>query len=79
MSPGSSPSAGGDGAGTPGRVYVLDGEGKPKAVSVVLGISDGSSTEVVRGELKEGQEVVTGFAGAGGGARPPSGAPRLRL
>jgi HlyD family secretion protein len=73
-------SAGGTGeTSLPGRVYVLDGEGKPKAVSIVLGISDGASTEVLRGELTEGQEVVTGFA-AGSGAKPgtPSG-PRLRL
>ena len=96
MSPGGPPAGAGGGAGgagggasgagdagTPGRVYVLDAEGKPKAVSVVLGISDGSFTEVLRGELKEGQDVVAGLAGAGGGARPgapaPTGAPRLRL
>jgi HlyD family secretion protein len=66
---------------TPGRVYVLDAEGKPKAVNVVLGISDGSFTELVRGELQEGQEVVAGLAG-GSGARPgtpTTGGPRLRL
>jgi HlyD family secretion protein len=65
----------------PGRVYVLDAEGKPKAVNVVLGISDGSFTELVRGELQEGQEVVSGLAG-GSGARPgtpTTGGPRLRL
>ena len=77
MSPGP-PAAGAD-ATTPGRVYVLDGEGKPKAVSVVLGISDGSATEVVRGELKEGQEVVAGTVGGGTGKAPTTGGPRLKL
>jgi len=63
---------------TPGRVYIVEGE-KLKPVSVTLGISDGTLTEVVRGELKEGQEVVIGTAGGG---RPSSGSgssPRLRL
>src|SRR5438477_1758255 len=52
----------GTGAGTPGRVWILDVDGKPKAVSITLGISDGSATEVLRGDLKEGQEVITGIA-----------------
>ena len=77
MSPGGPPAGGGDRSGTPGRVYILDADGKPKAVSVVLGISDGSSTEVLRGDLKEGQEVVAGLGGARSGT-PPAG-PRLRL
>jgi HlyD family secretion protein len=79
MSPGGPPAGAGDGAGTPGRVYVLE-TGKPKAVSVVLGISDGTSTEILRGDLKEGDEVIMGLAGAG--ARPGTpgpGGPRLRL
>jgi HlyD family secretion protein len=84
MSPGGPPAGGGEGSGTPGRVYVVDPEGKPKAVNVVLGISDGSATEVLRGDLKEGQEVIAGLVGASGGARPGTpppggGAPRLRL
>ena len=44
---------------TPGRVFVIGSDGKPKAAQVMLGLSDGSSTEVVSGELKEGQEVIT--------------------
>ncbi|HEV8584350.1 MAG TPA: efflux RND transporter periplasmic adaptor subunit [Methylomirabilota bacterium] len=67
------------GGGTPGRVFVLDNDGKPKAVSLVLGISDGSATEIVRGELKEGQEVITGAAGAAQPGRPGTSGPRLRL
>jgi HlyD family secretion protein len=62
-------------------VFVLDTDGKPKAVPLVLGISDGTATEIVRGELAEGQEVITGVLAAG--AQPArtgtTGGPRLRL
>ena len=33
--------------------------GKPKRIEVVTGISDGSYTELVSGNIKEGQEVIT--------------------
>ena len=72
------------GGGNPGRVWILDADGKPKAVALTLGISDGTATEVLRGDLKEGQEIITGLAAAGpnrpgtpGGSAP--GGPRLRL
>ena len=67
--------------GSSGRVYIVDDDGKPKAVPVTLGISDGSFTELVRGELKEGQEVIVG-GGASQPQRPGTGSgqtPRLRL
>ncbi len=66
-------------SGAPGRVWILEGD-KVKAVALTLGISDGATTEVLRGELKEGQEIIVGAAGAAGG-RPPAGGgvPRLRL
>jgi HlyD family secretion protein len=59
-----------------GRVFILGPDGKPKAVTVQLGISDGTFTEVAGGELKDGQEVITG-AGERPGAAKPSGGPRL--
>src|SRR5262249_44904903 len=64
-----------------GRVWVQAPDGKLQPVQVTLGISDGNSTEVVSGDLREGQEVVTGLAGASGAARPGAApaAPRLRL
>ena len=75
-------SAGGGGrarGGTSGRVYLVDTDGKPKAVTLTLGISDGTATEVLRGELKEGQDVIVGGASSqpqrGGTGQPP----RLRL
>ena len=61
----------------PGRVYVVDGE-KLKPVSLTLGISDGTFTEVLRGELADGQEVVIGTTGKQGGGTSGS-SPRLRL
>jgi HlyD family secretion protein len=68
--------------GTPGRVYVLGEDGQPKAVPVMLGPTDGAYTELVSGELKEGQVVIIGGgprattapAAAGG---PPVRGPRL--
>ena len=68
-------------AGLPGRVWILSSDGKPTAVQVTLGITDGSATEVLRGDLTEGQEVIVGAAGQ---SRPttPGGAgsgPRIRL
>jgi HlyD family secretion protein len=66
-------------SGAAGRVWVLDGD-KVKPIALTLGISDGAATEVLRGELKEGQEIIVGAPGSG---KPASGggagAPRLRL
>ena len=45
--------------GQSGTVYVVEGEGL-KPVSVQLGITDNRNTEVVSGELKAGDRVVTG-------------------
>ncbi|PYM25890.1 MAG: HlyD family secretion protein [Candidatus Rokuibacteriota bacterium] len=79
MSPGEGRAERGGSASTPGRVYIMDGE-KLKPVSLTLGISDGTATEILRGDLKEGQEVVIGTAG---GAKQSGGSggssPRLRL
>jgi len=72
--------SGGDGrAGIAGRVWILGPDGKPKAVTLTLGLSDGASTEVLRGELKEGQEVIVGAAGGTGRPTQPQSGPRLRL
>lgn len=42
----------------PGRVWVLRPDGIPSAVEIMLGITDGTFTEVVSGSLQEGTEVV---------------------
>ena len=67
-------------SGTAGRVWVIGPDGKPAAITLTLGLSDGASTEVLRGDVQEGQEVIVGSAGGTGrGAQPQQGAPRLRL
>lgn len=69
---------------TRGRIYLLRPDGSPKAVSVRLGISDGSSTELLVApgsalaiDLREGATVIIGVQGAGA-AQPPGG-PRLQF
>jgi HlyD family secretion protein len=64
-----------------GRVFVIGAHGKPKSVNVRLGITDGTSTEVLGGDLTEGQEVIVGASGASGPVRPggAGGGPRMRL
>ena len=62
---------------TRGRVFIIGPDGKPKAVQVMLGLSDGSSTEIVRGELNEGQEVIIATSGQSRGGS--STQPRIRL
>ncbi len=51
-------------------VYVLSGE-EIKPVSVQLGITDNRNTEIVGGELKAGDRVVTG-ENAGSDKKPSS-------
>jgi HlyD family secretion protein len=51
-----------------GTVWIVDAAGKPKAVNVRLGITDGTHTELLGGDLKEGDAVIVGMAAAG--ARP---------
>lgn len=60
---------------TSGRVYVLGRDGDPVAVPIRLGVTDGTLTEVVAGELEEGAMVVVGQVAPGAPAR--SGGPRL--
>jgi HlyD family secretion protein len=42
------------------KVYVTGEKGKPHPVDLILGISDGTFTEVVSGELHTGQQVIIG-------------------
>ncbi|MGH6627879.1 MAG: efflux RND transporter periplasmic adaptor subunit [Burkholderiaceae bacterium] len=70
---------------TRGRIFLLGEDGKPKAFNVRLGITDGSSTELIVGPnspdalaLKEGAAVIVGTVAGTGGApqRPPTFGPR---
>ena len=74
------PSGGGRAGGPPaGRVWIVGTDGKPTAVPLQLGIGDGTYTEIAKGDLKEGEQVIVGLAVPGD--RPPQSgsAPRLRL
>ena len=62
-----------------GRIYLLNEQGKPVAYNVRLGITDGTSTELIVAPnspntevFKEGASVITGVIGAG--AAPAAGA-----
>lgn len=61
-----------DGPGIPGRVWILK-DGQPQAVPVRLGVSDGKHTEMLRGDLAEGAEIILGLADGAKAAptRPP--------
>ena len=59
-----------------GRVWIAGSDGKPQAVSLRLGLTDGSMTEITGGDLAEGARVITGIASAASG-KPASGGPRM--
>ena len=64
--------------GVPGRVWTPGPDGGLRPVALTLGITDGSATEVLGGDLKEGQEVVVGFGGGSGKkGRKSGGGPGL--
>jgi HlyD family secretion protein len=44
--------------GRPGRVWVVSPEGRPTPVSITVGITDGTFSEVAGGDLREGAEVI---------------------
>ncbi|MEI5686484.1 efflux RND transporter periplasmic adaptor subunit [Sphingomonas kyungheensis] len=58
-------------------VYVKGADGKPQAVQVTTGDTNGTMTEVLGGDLKPGQQVITGQLSsgndAGGGAKRGGG------
>ncbi len=72
-----------DSLGRPGTVWVLDAQGKLGAVPLRLGITDGSATEILEGNLKDGQEVVVGLSSPSSptpsSSLAPSSSPRLRF
>ncbi len=62
---------------TSGRVWVPDGQGKPKGVSVRTGLTDGTHSELVSGDLQEGAQVIVGILEAGKSKSQPKGGPRF--
>jgi HlyD family secretion protein len=71
--------AGGLGGAPPTRkrpqtVYILEADGKLKAVEIRTGITDGHFTQVVSGDLNVGDNIVTGLATSKVDSNPPPGA-----
>lgn len=48
------------GGGGGGRLWIVGEDGKPRSIEVRLGLTDGSMTEIVSGDIREGQEVIVG-------------------
>ena len=55
-------------AGMPGRAFILDHDGRPVPVALRLGVTDGSFTELLVGDVTEGTPLIVG-----GGPRGPIG------
>jgi hypothetical protein len=49
----------------PGTVWILNAEQKPEARQIITGITDGSFSELVKGDLNAGDLVITGDTSAG--------------
>ena len=69
-----------------GRIYLLADDGKPKAFNVRLGITDGTSTELMVApnspeavELKEGAAVITGVTARTSAPAARSAGPRMQF
>ena len=61
--------------GGAGRVWIVGADGKAKPVEVRLGLTDGSMTEIVSGDIRVGQEVIVGQQAAAKASGMPG--PRL--
>lgn len=59
-------------------VWVLGKDGKPRAIPVKLGISDGRVTAIQAGDLHEGDQVITGETGGGKSSGQKATGPRMR-
>jgi HlyD family secretion protein len=66
------------GPGRPNQVWVKTETGLLRAINIKTGITDGSFTEVVKGSISEGQEIVTGIFEKGEAEMVnPFGPPRM--
>ncbi len=61
-----------------GRVWVLSQKGQPTPVSIILGITDGTFSEVVAGDLQEGMEVIIEETSGKKQGQSGSAAPSMR-
>ena len=51
------------------RIFVLS-DGKPRPVSIKTGVTDGTLSEIVEGDLKAGDQVIVDASGTGAAAQP---------
>ncbi len=65
------------GGGGSGRIWIMGEDGSPKAINLRLGITDGSMTEIISGEIKEGSEMIIGQQTKNGGKASGMPGPRL--
>ena len=61
-----------------GRLWVRGPDGLPVPVEVRTGLTDGTSTEILEGPLKEGDEVIVGMAEPAAAAKKAGGLPGPR-
>ncbi len=57
----------------PGVVFMLDAQRNPQPKKIVVGITDGSATEVVSGDLKPGDAVIIGDSTQAANVAPQTG------
>ena len=70
-------SGGRSGPSTAGRVWVLDNAGRPQAVSVRTGLTDGTFTQLVGADLQEGAQVIVGTQSGAKASPQTKGGPRF--
>jgi HlyD family secretion protein len=64
--------------GTPGRIHIMDAKGEPRPVSVRTGVTDGTVTEIISGDVTEGAKIIIGGGPkAAPAASTPARGPRL--
>jgi HlyD family secretion protein len=49
----------------PGTIWILNAQQKPEPRQIVTGITDGSFSELVQGDVKVGEIVITGDTSSG--------------
>ncbi len=70
-------SGGRSGLSTAGRVWVLDNAGRPRAVNVRTGLTDGTYTQLVGADLQEGAQVIVGTQSGAKASPQTKGGPRF--
>lgn len=60
-----------------GRLWVPGVDGQPSPLDVRFGLTDGTSTEIIEGPLKEGDVIVLGAAEPSGAAKKGAAGPRM--